>query len=214
MEENILIPEGLEYDENLPVITDRKIIKRLVYPPKIFLIPTDTCYWIACHVFDIKSYNKIYEIKGRTFKKPLAVIVPDFEWLREHTILNDEQIEFLKNYERPFTILTNIKSRKKLIPKNYKMLKKIALRVANNDTQKEAIQEHWLLFLTSANRSWEADIFKEEELEKVFDKEIDEWVVDILKPKTWEKKSSNEKSSSDIFAFIKESTDRFYLRKA
>jgi hypothetical protein len=34
-------------------------------------------------------------------------MVLDFNWLKTNTTLNDKQIEFLKNYSKPFTVLTN-----------------------------------------------------------------------------------------------------------
>jgi hypothetical protein len=34
-------------------------------------------------------------------------MVPDFEWLAQNTDLTLEQITFLKNYQKPFTILTD-----------------------------------------------------------------------------------------------------------
>jgi hypothetical protein len=39
-------------------------------------------------------------------------LVPNFEWLEKHTILNKAQIEFLKNYEKAWTILTESPSTK------------------------------------------------------------------------------------------------------
>jgi L-threonylcarbamoyladenylate synthase len=72
----------------------------------IYLIPTDTCFGIACELTNSKSYEKIYEIKKRELSKPLAIMVENFEWLEKNTILNKAQIQFLKEYKAPFTILT------------------------------------------------------------------------------------------------------------
>ena len=73
----------------------------------IYILPTDTCYGIACALDDKKNYEKIYKIKKRSFDKALAIMVKDFAWFEENSDLTDEQIEFLKNYDKPFTILTN-----------------------------------------------------------------------------------------------------------
>ena len=73
----------------------------------IYILPTDTCYWIACPIHDLKSYSWIYKMKKRDLGKPLAILVPDFKWLEENTDLNKEQVLFLKDYKKPFTILTN-----------------------------------------------------------------------------------------------------------
>jgi hypothetical protein len=39
-------------------------------------------------------------------------LVSSFEWLEKYTSLNQEQINFLKKYEKPFTILTESSSTK------------------------------------------------------------------------------------------------------
>jgi tRNA A37 threonylcarbamoyladenosine synthetase subunit TsaC/SUA5/YrdC len=67
---------------------------------------------MACPITEHKDYEKIYKIKKRDFAKPLAILVPNFEWLEKYTILNKTQIEFLKNYSKPWTILTESLSTK------------------------------------------------------------------------------------------------------
>lgn len=142
----------------------------------IYIIPTDTCFWIWCAISDIKSYNKIYEIKKRPLDKPLAIMVEDFEYLSKYTPLTKKQIEFLKNYEKPFTILTNSPYIEMFLNLEYESFlfenknkyKKIAFRVANLDTQKSLIQEVWPIFLTSANYSWQKEIYDIQEAKKQF----------------------------------------------
>jgi tRNA A37 threonylcarbamoyladenosine synthetase subunit TsaC/SUA5/YrdC len=73
----------------------------------IYILPTDTCYGLACPLEDKKNYEKIYKMKKRRFEKPLALMVKNFAWLSENTDLTDQQIDFLKAYEKPFTVLTN-----------------------------------------------------------------------------------------------------------
>ena len=63
----------------------------------IYILPTDTCYWIACPIHDLKAYSWIYKIKKRNPSKALAILIPDFKWLEDNTDLTSEQIEFLKN---------------------------------------------------------------------------------------------------------------------
>jgi L-threonylcarbamoyladenylate synthase len=72
----------------------------------IYIFPTDTCFGLACSITEIKDYEKIYKIKKRDFGKPLAILVENFEWLEKYTTLTKEQVNFLKNYKKPFTILT------------------------------------------------------------------------------------------------------------
>lgn len=214
----------------------------------IYIIPTDTCFGLACSIDDKISYDKIYKIKGRPKNKPFAIMIDEIYHLS--SLLNEKQIEFLKNYSRPWTILidkqkfnlinwelqkeqnhykiekkqqnspfekglrrilknnnssdflANIINNKILNSKTYD---KISFRVSNNDIQKKLISEIWPIFLTSANISWENEIYTIKELETIFWKDND---IKILA-----KKDLQKVSPSDVFEFIWETTKLKYLRK-
>lgn len=175
----------------------------------IYIVPTDTCFWISCSLDDVKNYNKIYEIKKRELSKPLAIMIESFEWLEKNTILNKEQINFLKNYPRPFTVLTDSKIIKMILNleqedfeyQNKEIYKKIAFRVAHNDIQKKLIKEIWPIFLTSANFSWEKEIYDINEAKKQFSSFS--WISFL-----WENILLNKDiPPSDIIEFIWETTD-------
>ncbi|MDD3302478.1 MAG: Sua5/YciO/YrdC/YwlC family protein [Candidatus Gracilibacteria bacterium] len=183
----------------------------------IYLVPTDTCYGIACAIDDIKNYEKIYKIKKRSFEKPLAIMILDFAWLKNNTTLNEKQIEFLKDYDKPFTVLTN--SSPVSLWLNYEdengvgfhnrgVYKKIAFRVANNETQKKLIKSVGPIFLTSANTSGDKEIYKIDELEEVFSYYLDKKIIEILPG------SVGNKNTSDIFEFVGDSVEVNYLRKS
>jgi hypothetical protein len=76
-------------------------------------------------------------------------MVESFDWLIQNTSLTIEQVNFLKNYEKPFTIMTDCPRIKMIIDleqedfkyENKDEYKKIAFRVAHNDFQKKLISE-------------------------------------------------------------------------
>lgn len=182
----------------------------------IYIIPTDTCFWIWCAIDDIKSYNKIYQIKKRPLNKPLAIMVESFEYLQKITDLNENQINFLKKYQKPFTILTNSSYIKMFINleqedfdfENKEFYEKIAFRVANNDIEKKLIKEIWPIFLTSANFSWEKEIYDISQAKKQFEKYSKE--ISFL----WENIILDENiKPSDIFEFVWESLEIKFNRK-
>ncbi|MFA5917473.1 MAG: Sua5/YciO/YrdC/YwlC family protein [Candidatus Gracilibacteria bacterium] len=182
----------------------------------IYIIPTDTCYGIACSLDDIKNYDKIYKIKKRSFGKPLAIMVLDFNWLKTNTTLNDKQIEFLKNYSKPFTVLTNsvpislwlnYESENGEGFQNRDMYQKIAFRIAHNNAQKKLIKEVGPIFLTSANTSGEKEIYKKEEIKEAFSYYIEKKIVEILPGEVGNNKAS------DIFEFSGDGLGIRYLRK-
>jgi tRNA A37 threonylcarbamoyladenosine synthetase subunit TsaC/SUA5/YrdC len=97
----------------------------------------------------LENYKKIYELKNRDFSKPLAILVDDFKFFEENKILNKNQIDFLKNYKKPFTIIVDRKKlnlqKEKILDKieklpNKKFYEKIAFRVARNFMHKKLIR--------------------------------------------------------------------------
>lgn len=181
----------------------------------IFLIATDTCWWIGCPISELWEYKEIYSIKKRDYKKPLAIMVESFDWLEEHTDLNKEQIEFLKNYNKPFSILTNCDKIRMYLEfaweyedfPNFEEYEQFSFRVAHNNEQKELIKKVWPVFLTSANFSWESEIYKLDDLKKQFKDHLKK--VKILSDYDLDENIK----PSDIFEFEGEWTQVIYLRK-
>lgn len=184
----------------------------------IYILPTDTCFWIACPISDTESYRKIYEIKWRSFDKPFAILCMDLKYLEENTLLNDNQINFISNYKNPFTVLIDIKKIKdknllKIINSlfNSEIYKKIAFRVNHSFMQRRLIEDNWMLFLTSANKTNKPEIFNTKDVRQQFKKEIESYDIKVFAHLDF---SINSKQKySDIFEFIWESIDITYLRK-
>ncbi len=181
----------------------------------LYILPTDTCLWLWCSIDDDIWYKNIYKLKKRPLKKPLSVMVESFSWLDKNTILTWEQIEFLKKYPKPFTILTKSPyltmflgledENDKLLYENWDLYDKIAFRVAHNDIQKELIWEVGSIFLTSANLSGDEELYDFEVAKELFKN-----TKDIKFLWTW---SITKTPPSDIFEFIWDSLEINYLRK-
>lgn len=185
----------------------------------LYLIPTNTCFWLACAIDDIKSYDKIYNIKKRSLDKPLAILVPDFSWLEKNTDLTQQQIEFLEKYDKPFTVLANCPHLNLWIHfenpengehfQNRDVYEKFAFRVAHTSEQKKLTKNIGPLFLTSANYSKQPEIYTFDELEITFWNLIENGKIQYI----WEKEDLQITKPSEIFEFKWESLDRTYLRK-
>lgn len=170
----------------------------------IYILPTDTCFWIWCSIHNVDDYKKIYTLKKRPFSKPLAIMVESYDFLEKYTFLTPSQKEFLKNYKRPFTVLLNTKTNflSESLP-NKNCYKKIAFRIANKEIQKNLINMIGPFFLTSANIGGETEIYKKDELPFVEDETIKFFIendLEIVPP-------------SDIFEFIGTTTKTLYIRK-
>lgn len=185
---------------------------------ELFIFPTNTCFWLACYIEDLESYKKIYKVKGRKFSNPLAVLVLDFEYLEKNTKLNLEQISFLKNYKNPFTILLDIKNilDEKLLKQikklnNSEIYEKIAFRVSHNFMHKKLIKKNWLMFLTSANKSWESEIFSSIKVKEKFKEEIEKFWIKVFAHNDF--CINSKQKSSNIFEFVWEKLELKYFRK-
>ncbi len=184
----------------------------------LYIIATNTCFWIACPISEIENYNKIYEIKKRDKKKAIAIMVWDFDYFFKYTKLTKKQINFLKNYKNPWTILID---KEKILNKNLletidkldnkEIYKKIAFRVAHTEIQKKLINQKWPLFLTSANKSGNPEIFSVEKIKEEFKDDLWKYNIKILALSGYS--INSKKKSSDIFEFIWESEEIRYFRR-
>ncbi len=184
----------------------------------IFILPTDTCYGIACPLHDKNSYEQIYKIKKRSLEKPMAILVESFDWIKENTTLNQEQIEFLRNYPRPFTILTqstyislflNYQDEKEQYLINKDIYEELSFRVSHNDVQDMLIQTHGPLWMTSANISRQWEIYTPEEVEEDFWYYLKNGQIELLGSYYLDE----DNKASDVFRFIWDSCEVDYVRR-
>lgn len=174
----------------------------------IYIIPTDTCFWLACPTNDIEWYTEIYKLKNRDYSKLIAIMLPDFESLEKYTFVTDEQIEFLKNYNKPFSVLLQPKNKENLINKNiknYNLYDKISFRVAS-EINKDFLNKTWAIFLTSANISGFPETYKIEEIKEQFWENFKN--LEII----WNTEILAKTNPSDIIEFDK-NNEIIYLRK-
>ncbi len=184
----------------------------------IFILPTNTCFGIACPINETNSYNSIYKIKGREFNKPFSILCMDIKYLEKNTLLNKDQINFIKNYPKPYTILIK---KNKILDKNLlkiienlpnsKIYERIAFRTSHNFMHKKLIEKNGLLFLTSANKSKETETFSTKDIIRIFKKEIEKYNVKVFAHKNFIINSIQK--WSDIFEFIWDSLEAKFLRK-
>jgi tRNA A37 threonylcarbamoyladenosine synthetase subunit TsaC/SUA5/YrdC len=184
----------------------------------IYILPTDTCYGIACALDDKASYEKIYKIKKRSHSKPLAIMVPNFQWLEKNTDLTDEQIAFLRKYDRPFTVLTDSSPIRLFLEYadenenhfiNKDIYEFISFRVANTDITQDIVSRVGPIWLTSANLTWEWEIYTPEEIEEEFEYYLENGSVELL----WNQHLDEDTPPSDVFYFTGEGVEIEYVRK-
>jgi len=69
----------------------------------IFIHPTDTIYGLGCDATNEDSVNRLKDMKYRDKDKPMSVIAPSVEWIKEHCVVEGEMLE--KYLPGPFTLI-------------------------------------------------------------------------------------------------------------
>ena len=167
------------------------------------ILPTDTCYWLAWEMSE-QDYHEIYRLKGRDFDKRLALLVRDFDMLREYAEVTDGQMEFLRIYSHPWSVILPRKNDAQLPASlQWEAYEQISFRVAEacvSNYESWMIRHEFPLFLTSANLSWEPESTTLEQAKSIFPwiEWIDWWICD--------------RPPSDIFRFLPDGEIE-YLRR-
>lgn len=175
---------------------------------KIFVIPTDTCIGFGCRLDDKKWYELLVSLKGRDPKKPIAIMVPSWEDLLYETTLSPAQVNFLRTYKFPFTILSEVRED---FRDEYPLLDAygytvVGFRVAEACLSKETLPYiRSPLFLTSANKSGEKECHTIQEVEKKFSEHLN--LLKILPG------VAGNLPASNVITFRGNSNDLQYTRK-
>lgn len=124
------------------------------------LVPTETVYGLAARADETQAVDRIYQIKGRSFDKPLALCVKDID----AALVYGEMSDFAKDLARafwpgPLSLVVKASSSgpkldTRLYGKNKKGEPTISLRCPEADWI-SLIDPHIPLALTSANPSGE-----------------------------------------------------------
>jgi len=68
-------------------MNEKEIVEK-IKKGKIFIYPTDTIYGIGCDASNASAVDKVKEIKVRDKDRPLSVIAPSVDWIKEHCIVD------------------------------------------------------------------------------------------------------------------------------
>lgn len=146
---------------------DLDIASELLEKGGVIAIPTDTLYGLAAKIDNGNALDKIYRIKGRDPKKPLAICLPkydDIKHVADTTKLHPSILSSL--LPGPITIiLSRLES---LNPKLNPGVENIGVRVPDHNFAVALAHVVGPLALTSANRSGQASPICTEEFEDLW----------------------------------------------
>lgn len=135
---------------------------------KIFCFPTDTVYGLAALYEDKEAIKRIYDLKKRSYDKPLANLCSDIKQITalgvEITGLAEELMT--KYWPGPLTLILRG-------PKG-----KISFRMPESIIALKIIDRFSILPTTSVNESGRAELNSPAEIEAVYGNEIDYLITD------------------------------------
>lgn len=174
---------------------------------KIYVTPTDTCIGLACSIDDREAYNAVYKMKKRDIKKPISLLVRDWDELEEETHLNTRQIDFLKSYKFPFTVVTDVDEDFRVeYDLDEEIYDKVGFRVGEACLEPQTLDYiRNTMFLTSANIAGEQECESIDEVMTTFSSY--ERYMKVLPGNIFNNASSN------VISFVGDSTELEYLRK-
>lgn len=85
------------------------LIKR-IREGELLIHPTDTIYGIGCNAANKEAVKKLREIKQRPEEKPLSVIAPSKEWIRQNCMVDEEVESWLDKLPGPYTLILKLKN--------------------------------------------------------------------------------------------------------
>lgn len=81
----------------------------------VVLYPTDTVYGLGANVFNNKAVRKVFDIKERSYVKPLSILVSDVDAIDLVAKVSLAQKEIINNYlPGPYTFILN---KRKIVPR-------------------------------------------------------------------------------------------------
>lgn len=131
-------------------------------------IPTDTLYGLAADPFRQDALDAIFELKGRTAEKPLAILVADLDQAMSLASLSDRALELAEKHWPG--ALTLVVPRLATAPDwlGHRGKRTVGLRCPDHPVALELLRETGPLAVTSANVSGSEAVVDSDEARSLF----------------------------------------------
>lgn len=128
----------------------------------VIVYPTETAYGLGADYFSQRAVKKVYQIKGRDFKKQLSVIVGSLAMAKRLVKFDQVSMRLAKkHWPGPLTLVLPLKSSGKTL----------ALRISSNRLALSVVKKlNGPVTATSANLSGKGEYYSAEEIIKQFAK--------------------------------------------
>ena len=138
----------------------------------IVVFPTDTVYGISAGAFHLEAQKGIYELKGRSYKKPLILMSYDVKSLESLVTISDDARKLMKKFwPGPLTLILPTTRLGKIVMGGRN---NTAVRIPEDDTVLSLLKIFGSpIATTSANPSSKPSIKKGKDVVKVFKGKVD-----------------------------------------
>lgn len=142
----------------------------------VVLYPTDTIYGLGANIFDNKAVRRVFDIKQRSFLKPLSILVRDVEAISLVAKVSLGQINTIKSYfPGPYTFILD---KRNIVPRVITSgTSHVGVRVPDNELACR-LASIFPITTTSANISDDEVLSNPKEILKQLDCEVD-LVIDV-----------------------------------
>lgn len=141
----------------------------------VILYPTDTIYGLGANIFSDKGVRRVYRIKERSSKKPLSILVSNFDGLRLVAKVDDKE-EILKKYlPGPYTFILRRTSIVPSVVTSY--TSKVGVRIPDNRICR-LLSMNFPITTTSANISDKKVMTNPDDILKQLNKKVD-LIIDV-----------------------------------
>ena len=140
----------------------------------VFIHPTDTIYGIGCNAMIPESVKRLREIK-KQFTKPLSVIVPSRDWIRDNcdTPNRVEMRRWIKKLPGPYTIILELKNYKSVASETNLGTGTIGIRIPEHWISEMAAKLDIPIVTTSANISGKDYMTNLDDLDRPIAEQVD-----------------------------------------
>ncbi len=140
----------------------------------VIIYPTDTVYGLGCDIFNKKAIQKIYQIKGKSFKQPLSFIVPNLKQISQYAFVSNKAYRIMRKLlPGPYTFILPAS---RLVPKKISIYNKktVGIRIPHNRVCMSILEQFSNpIISTSANISGEDVHLDPYEIQEAFGHSID-----------------------------------------
>ena len=158
---------------------EKKIVKGLI-DGKVIAIKTDTVYGLICNAFDKNATEKIYDIKKREHKKPIAIFIKSIDDIKNYVDLDsisNKAIDIMKK-KWPGALTIIFKKKKGILDNITCCSEYIGIRIPNDELLLSVMSKtKFPLAETSCNISGEREYTNASTINDKLGSEID-YIVD------------------------------------